>query len=340
MAATGENGMRILLHEHYSAGAEPADAAEARQAAVGRALAAALAVDLGRLGGHEVRLSSAWAGDSFAADLAWAEGVLLLAPETDDRLADLAAQAAATGARLLGSSAEAVRLTSDKMGLTLALGEAGLPAPRAWTIGFEREDQLERIAGRLGYPVVVKPLAGAGGRGARLVSSPAEIEAALTAVQAATTWDSFLLQEYIGGLAAGVGLIVAGGTVRALGLWGALVGEPPALVVERCATPLDHPGIEPAVALAERAVLTVPGLAGYVEADLILAERGPVLLELSTRPTLGALALRRSLRLNLAELILDAVVHGRLPDTRFWPAAWPALVDLDDPGAALAAHYP
>lgn len=332
--------MRILLHEHYSAGAEPADEAERRSAGLGRALAAALAVDLGRLDGHEVRLSSAWVGDSFAADLAWAEAVLLLAPEKDDLLADLAMQVEASGARLLGSSASAVRLASDKMGLTLALGEAGLPVPRAWTLGFEREDQLERIAGRLGYPVVVKPLAGAGGRGVRLVGDPTELAAAVAAVQAATAWDEFLLQEHVAGMPAGVGLIVAGGQARPLGLWGTLVSEPPALVVERCATPFEHAGVVEAVALAERAALALPGLAGYVEVDLILAAGGPVLLELSTRPTLGALVLRRSLRLNLAELILDTVLRERLPDTRFWPAAWPALVDLDDPGAALAASMP
>jgi predicted ATP-grasp superfamily ATP-dependent carboligase len=226
------------------------------------------------------------------------------------------------------------------MGLTLALAEAGLPTPRAWTIGFEREDQVERIADRLGYPVVVKPLAGAGGRGARLVAAPADLAPAIAATQAATSWDSFLLQEYIPGLAAGVSLLVAGEQAQALGFWGALISEPPALVVERCATPLDHPDGAAAIALAERAARAVPGLAGYIEVDLILAERGPVVLEVSTRPTLGALAVRRSLRVNLARLILDVCLEGRLPDRRFWPAAWPTMVDLEDPGAALAAAMP
>jgi hypothetical protein len=39
-------------------------------------------------------------------------------------------------------------------------------------------------------------------------------------------------------------------------------------------------------------------------------------------------------------MILDAVAGGRLPDTRFWPPPWPALVDLTDPGAALAPAMP
>lgn len=332
--------MRIFLHEHYTGGAEPVDEAEAAQAAVGRALVAALAVDLGRLPGLEVRVGSAWPAPAFESDLEWAEAVLLLAPEADDRLADLAEQVEAAGKRLLGPAAAATRLVSDRMGLTLALGEAGLPTPRAWTIGFAREDQLERIAGRLGYPVVVKPLAGAGGRGARLVTGPADLDAAIAAVQAATEWDEFLLQEYVPGLAAGVGLVVTEARVQPLGLWGVLTGEPPGLVVERCATPLDHPGVAEAVALAERAVRVVPGLAGYVEIDLVLAERGPVLLEIAPRPGLGTLALRRSLRLNLAEIILDACLRGRLPDTRFWPPPLPALVDLADPSAALAPPSP
>ncbi|HET7719445.1 MAG TPA: ATP-grasp domain-containing protein, partial [Acidimicrobiales bacterium] len=296
--------MRILLHDYYTAGGQPADATEQAQVAVFRALVAALAVDLGRLAGHEVRLSTAWEGATWEDDLAWAEGVLLLAPETDDRLADLAEQVEAAGRRLLGPSAATVRLCSDRMGLTLALGEAGLPVPRAWTIDFAREDQVTRIASRMGYPLVVKPLAGAGGRGVSLARDAAELEAAIAAAQAVTTWESFLLQEYVPGLAAGVGLVVAGGRALPLGLWGALVSEPPVLTVERCATPLDHPGLEAAVALAERAALAVPGLVGYVEVDLILAEGGPRVLEVATRPTLGTLALRRSRGLNLAELIL------------------------------------
>ena len=332
--------MRILIHEHYTAGAEPADEAEAAQAAVGRALVAALAVDLGRLNRHEARLSTALEPDALADDLAWAEAAILIAPESDDLLADLAERVEAAGVRLLGPTAAAMRLVSDRMGLTLALGEAGLPTPRAWTIGFEREDQVERIAGRLGFPVVVKPLAGAGGRGARLVRSLAELEPAIAAVQAATTWESFLLQEYAPGFAAGVGLVVAGDRARPLGLWGALLSEPPALVVERCATPLDYPGVEAAVALAERAALAVPGLAGYVEVDLILGERGPILLEVAARPTLGTLALRRSRQFNLAAVILDACLEGRLPDTRFWPPELPALVDLENPSAALAPGMP
>jgi predicted ATP-grasp superfamily ATP-dependent carboligase len=112
------------------------------------------------------------------------------------------------------------------------------------------------------------------------------------------------------------------------------------MVVERCATPFEHPGVAAAVELATSVVRAMPGLAGYVEVDLILAEPGPVVLELSARPTLGALALRRSLRLNLAELILDACLKAQLPDTRFWAPPWPALVDINDPGAALAPAMP
>jgi predicted ATP-grasp superfamily ATP-dependent carboligase len=332
--------MRILLYEYYTAGAEPADAVEAAQVAVHRALAAALAVDLGRLGGHEVRLASAYAPNALADDLAWAEAALLLAPETDDRLVELAERFEAAGARLLGPTAAAIRLVSDRMGLTLALGEAGLPAPRAWTIDFERADQAERLTRRLGFPVVVKPLAGAGGRGARLVAAPDELADAVAHVRAATAWDSFLLQEYVPGLAAGAGVLVAGGQALPLGLWGALLSAPPGLVVERCATPLDHPSVAAALELARRAALAVPGLQGYVEVDLVLAERGPVLLEVAARPTLGTLALRRSRRLNLAALILDACLAERLPDVRFWPPALPALVDLANPGAALAPAMP
>lgn len=334
------HNMRILLYEHYTAGAEPADAAEEAQARVHRALLAALAVDLGRIGQHEVHLASAWPATTLAEDRQWAEAVILLAPESDDRLTMVADEFTTAGLRLLGPSAAAIRLVSDKMGLTLALGEAGLKVPRTWAVGFDRPDQVERIANRIGFPIVIKPLAGAGGRGARLVASMAEIGPAIDHVRGVTSWDDFLVQEFLPGMAAGVGIVVAAGRAQALGLWGALTSEPPALIVERCATPFDHPAVEAAIALAVQAACAIPGLQGYVEVDLRLTDDGPVLLEIAPRPLLGTLALRRSLRLNLAEVILDACLEERLPDRRLALASWPALVDLDNPGTALEQPEP
>ncbi|MCC6626710.1 MAG: ATP-grasp domain-containing protein [Chloroflexi bacterium] len=332
--------MRILLYDDYTAGAEPVDALEAAQVDVHRALVAALAVDFGRLNAHEVRVAAPPSAASDASDLAWAEAAVLLAPETHDRLTVLAESFEASDVRLLGPDAAAIRLVSDRHGMALALAEAGLPAPRSWAIDGDRLNLLQRVTARLGYPVVVKPLTGAGGRGVRLVRADSEMSEALAAVDAVAGNGVIVLQEHVSGLAAGVGLVVAGGAAQPLALWGALLSAPPAMIVERCATPLDHPGVEAAVDLAVRAARAIPGLRGYVEVDLVLGERGPVLLEIAARPTLGALALRRSRQINLAALIVDACLHERLPDMRFWPPAQPVLVDLDHPAAALAAAVP
>jgi predicted ATP-grasp superfamily ATP-dependent carboligase len=274
--------------------------------------------------------------ETFDDDLAWAEAALLIAASTDGRLQNLTEECEARGVRPLGPSAMAVQHVTDRMGLTLALAEAGLPTPRSWVIDVERTDLWKRVTGRIGFPVVIKSLTGPGGRGVQLVATPDALPTALQATAAMAGERELLLQEYLPGVAAGVGLVVSQRRAAVLGLWGALLSEPPGMTVERVATPFDHDGAMTAVRQAIAAAQAIPGLAGCVEVDLVFSPSGPVIIGLSPQPGLGTLALRRSRQFNLAALILDASLGGRLPDTRFWPPERPVMIDLAHPALALA----
>src|SRR5690349_14748146 len=114
--------MRILLYEHLTAGgmSEGSDAAPDSLLTEGLAMARALAADLTQIPKLELRtlVSSASLGEqfgaaavvvthrrereaAFAAAVRWAEGVILLAPESGDVLYELARDAASLGGRLL-----------------------------------------------------------------------------------------------------------------------------------------------------------------------------------------------------------------------------------------------
>jgi hypothetical protein len=69
--------------------------------------------------------------------------------------------------------------------------------------------------------------------------------------------------------------------------------------------PLPAPLANRAIALAERAVRTVPGLLGYVGVDLVLVEKpeGDRVIEINPRLTTSYLGLRRLVRGNLASAL-------------------------------------
>ena len=78
---------------------------------------------------------------------------VLIAPETSGILADLTRELENAGARLLGSTADAVELAADKAGLAVRLQELSIDTPSTRTIvpaaGLPRDAT---------YPAVLKPV--------------------------------------------------------------------------------------------------------------------------------------------------------------------------------------
>ncbi|QUR66141.1 formate-dependent phosphoribosylglycinamide formyltransferase [Mycobacterium spongiae] len=70
--------------------------------------------------------------------------------------------------------ARSIRLTADREGLRrLAADELGLPTAPFWFVGSLGE--LEAVAAHAGFPLLVKPVAGAVGRGRSVVTGPDEV---------------------------------------------------------------------------------------------------------------------------------------------------------------------
>jgi acetyl-CoA carboxylase biotin carboxylase subunit len=79
----------------------------------------------------------------------------------------------------VGPSADVMARMGDKVRAKAELAEAGVPLVPGSTAPVTAE-QARALADEVGYPVLLKAAAGGGGRGMRLVSSPAELEAAYT----------------------------------------------------------------------------------------------------------------------------------------------------------------
>jgi acetyl-CoA carboxylase biotin carboxylase subunit len=86
------------------------------------------------------------------------------------------------GVKFIGPSAESIRLMGDKIEARRAVQKAKVPVVPGSDGAITEEEEGLRVAKEIGFPVIVKAAAGGGGRGMKIVHSPASfINAFLTA---------------------------------------------------------------------------------------------------------------------------------------------------------------
>jgi len=108
---------------------------------------------------------------------------------------------AAAGLVFVGPPPEAIEAMGDKIAAKLTVAAAGVPVvPGTGRPGMPDEELMSSLDERL-FPVLVKPSAGGGGKGMRVVRSPAELPAALVAARrealAAFGDDTLLIERYV-----------------------------------------------------------------------------------------------------------------------------------------------
>ena len=114
---------------------------------------------------------------------------------------DFAEAVRAHGLTFVGPSPEVLDRFASKAGTRQLLGAYGLPTIPG-SEGMLRDD-LHALseAERIGYPVLIKPSAGGGGKGMRMVRTPRELEAALrvcrSEAKAAFGDDSLYLEKWL-----------------------------------------------------------------------------------------------------------------------------------------------
>ncbi len=87
--------------------------------------------------------------------------------------ADFAAACERAGVVFLGPPARAIEVMGDKIAAKNAVGAFDVPVVPGIARAGLTDDELVSAADEVGYPVLVKPSAGGGGKGMRLVEDPA-----------------------------------------------------------------------------------------------------------------------------------------------------------------------
>jgi len=93
--------------------------------------------------------------------------------------AQFAEACAKAGLVFIGPSAEAIRRMGDKAAAKAAMEAAGVPCVPGYQGDEQDEERLAAEAEKIGYPIMIKAVAGGGGRGMRLVSQPGEFASTL-----------------------------------------------------------------------------------------------------------------------------------------------------------------
>jgi acetyl-CoA/propionyl-CoA carboxylase biotin carboxyl carrier protein len=94
---------------------------------------------------------------------------------------------AAAGVVFIGPSPEAIQVMGDKISAKRAVSAAGVPVLAGRNDPGLSDDDLVAAAADIGYPVLVKPAAGGGGKGMRTVRDAGEVRAALVSARREAT---------------------------------------------------------------------------------------------------------------------------------------------------------
>jgi acetyl-CoA/propionyl-CoA carboxylase biotin carboxyl carrier protein len=117
--------------------------------------------------------------------------------------ADFATQVEAAGIRWVGPPPDAIRAMGDKAAARRLAARLGVPVLPGYDGPAQDDGTLRRATQRVGFPLLVKPAAGGGGKGMRVVRSARELPDALAAARreaaAAFGDDRLLLERFIEG---------------------------------------------------------------------------------------------------------------------------------------------
>ena len=105
------------------------------------------------------------------------------------------------GVHFIGPKAEHIRLMGDKIEAKRTAKKLGIPVVPGSEGGVTTDAEAARIAGDIGYPVLIKAASGGGGRGMKVVRTPAELSGALASARAESKAafgdDTVYLEKYL-----------------------------------------------------------------------------------------------------------------------------------------------
>ena len=165
--------------------------------------------------------------------------------------------------------------------------------------------------------MVFKLLDGVGCSGLSIVKTEKDILKALAKITRETTNEQFIVQKQVKGKAASACVFSDGKNALPVTLnqqFVNLATPQEDSSYRGGAIPLKHPLEHEALTTAKRAVETLGGLKGYVGVDMVLTDKGPIVMEVNPRLTVSYVGLTRVANFNPGQAIVNSVIGGKLPE--------------------------
>jgi len=106
------------------------------------------------------------------------------------------------GLKFIGPTAKAIRALGNKLEARAMMMNAGVPTVPGGEVKSGKLEDFKQLAGKIGFPVLVKAAAGGGGKGMRVVEDEAElldaVEAARREAKSAFGDETVYLEKYLG----------------------------------------------------------------------------------------------------------------------------------------------
>ncbi|CAI8009927.1 Carbamoyl-phosphate synthase large chain, partial [Geodia barretti] len=236
---------------------------------------------------------------------------------------NLSQSLAAVGLPILGSSAEAIDIASDRQKFERFLVNLGVPQPPGGTV--QSVDQALRVAQRIGYPVVVRPSYVLGGRAMEIVRNATELIRYLTIATEVTPEREVLVDHYMEGRECEVDAICDGERVLIPGIMEH---------VERAGVHSgDSMAIYPGLNLTEAEVNTLVdyttriglalGVRGLMNIQFVLQGGTVYVLEVNPRGSRTIPFISKVTGVPVANLATRVMLGGKLSDMGYAGGLWP-----------------
>jgi geranyl-CoA carboxylase alpha subunit len=256
--------------------------------------------------------------------------------------AEFAQACADAGLVFIGPPAEAIRAMGDKAGAKRRMRAAGVPCVPGYLGDDQRDATMSAEAAALGMPLLVKAVAGGGGRGMRLVRNLAELPAALASARReaeSAFGDGTLMLERLIEHGRHIEIQVfadAHGHVVHLGERDCTAQRRRQKVVEEAPSPIVDEALRARMGAAAVAAARAVGYRGAGTIEFIVdAQLNPYFLEMNTRLQVEHPVTECVTGLDLVEWQLRVAAGEPLParqeDIRFTGHAIEARLIAEDP---------
>jgi len=182
---------------------------------------------------------------------------------------------------------EAAVLSTNKYDMKCRFVERGVPVP--WFSRVSHADELREIVREHHHPLIIKPLDRSGARGVLRLSDGCNVDALFAKAAAAAFSGQVMVEEFLTGLQLSTETVMHEGRAFTPGLadrnYEYLDRFAPHVIENGGTVPTsigdaERAGVE---ALVEKAALALGVADGVVKGDVVLTERGPVMIEMATR---------------------------------------------------------